>query len=126
VTADFDLVAASLRADAADSRGFVEALAVRLEAALPGQARVERRSRKLLSREKVVRSIEVDAGDNRYSLQVADHGAMEARRSAAVRGIVLKNDPLPLDEWIDSLARDLSEQARTSEQGRLALERLLM
>jgi hypothetical protein len=123
VTADFDLVAASLRADAADSRGFVEALAVRLEAALPGQARVERRSRKLLSREKVVRSIEVDAGDNRYSLQVAP---MEARRSAAVRGIVLKNDPLPLDEWIDSLARDLSEQARTSEQGRLALERLLM
>jgi hypothetical protein len=126
VTGDFDLVAASLRADAADSRGFVEALAVRLEAALPGQARVERRSRKFLSRDKVVRSIEVDAGGNRYSLQMGDHGAVEARRSAAVRGIVLKNDPLPLDEWIDSLARDLAEQARTSEQGRQALERLLM
>jgi hypothetical protein len=51
---------------------------------------------------------------------------MEARRSAAVRGIVLKNDPLPVDEWIDSLARDLAEQARVSEQGRLALERLLL
>ena len=126
MTADFDLVAASLRADAADSRGFVEALAVRLEAALPGQARVQRRSKKFLSREKVVRAIEVDAGGNRYSVQVGDHGAIEARRSAAVRGIVLKNDPLPLDEWIDSLARDLSEQARASEQGRLALERLLM
>ena len=126
MAADFDLVAASLRADAADSRGFVEALAVRLGAALPGQARVERRSKKFLSREKVVRAIEVDAGGNRYSLHVADHGAIEARRSAAVRGIVLKNDPLPLDEWIDSLARDLSEQARTSEQGRQALERLLM
>jgi hypothetical protein len=126
VTGDFDLVAASLRADAADSRGFVEALAVRLEAALPGQARVQRRARKFLSRDKVVRAIEVDAGESRYSLQVDERGGLDTRRSAAVRGIVLKNDPLPLDAWIDSLARDLAEQARTSEQGRLALERLLL
>src|SRR4051812_31540646 len=126
MTDDFDLVAASLRADAADSRGLAEALAVRLEAALPGQTRVERRSRKFLSREKVVRAIEVDAGENRYALQVDDHGGLDARRSAAVRGIVLRNDPLPLDEWLDSLARDLAEEARTSEQGRQALERLLL
>jgi hypothetical protein len=124
--ADFDLVAASLRADASDSRGFVEALAVRLEAALPAQTQVKRRSKRFLSAAKVVRLIEVDAGDNRYALEVDDRGGMEARRSAAVRGIVLKNDPLPVDEWIDSLARDLAEQARVSEQGRLALERLLL
>jgi hypothetical protein len=124
--ADFDLVAASLRADAADSHGFVEALAVRLESALPGQTRVQRRSKRLLSREKVVREIEVDAGENRYALAVDDQGGLDARRSAAVRGIVLKNDPLPVDEWIDSLARDLAEQAQASEQGRLALERLLL
>jgi hypothetical protein len=123
---DFDLVAASLRADAADSRGFMEALAVRLEAALPGQTRVQRRSRKFLSREKVVRLVEVDAGESRYALEVDDRGGMEARRSAAVRGIVLKNDPLPLDEWIDQLARDLAEQAAASEQDRRALERLLL
>ncbi|MEA2421640.1 MAG: hypothetical protein QOF55_739 [Thermoleophilaceae bacterium] len=124
--ADFDLVAASLRADASDSRGFMEALAVRLEAALPGQARVQRRARKFLSREKVVRAIEVDAGGNRYALSVDDRGGVEATRSAAVRGIVLKNDPLALDEWIDSLSRDLAEQAAASEQGRRALERLLL
>ena len=126
MSADFDLVAASLRADAADSRGLAEALAVRLETALPTQTRVQRRSRKLLSREKVVRAIDVDAGANRYALQVDDRGAIETTRSAAVRGIVLKNDPLPLEEWIDSLARDLAEQARSSEQGRVALERLLL
>ena len=123
---DFDLVAASLRADAADSRGLAEALAVRLETALPTQTRVQRRSRKFLSRDKVVRAIEVDAGESRYALTVDDRGAVEATRSAAVRGIVLKNDPLPLDEWIDSLARDIAEQARASEQGRQALERLLI
>jgi hypothetical protein len=124
--ADFDLVAASLRADAADSRGFVEALAVRLEAALPGQTQVKRRSKRFLSGEKVVRLIEVDAGENRYALEVDDRGGVEARRSAAVRGIVLKNDPLPLEEWIDALALDLAEQARASEAGRVALERLLL
>jgi hypothetical protein len=126
VTDDFDLVAASLRADVADSRGLAEALAVRLETALPTQTRVRRRARKLLSREKVVRAIEVNAGENRYALTVGDSGALDTTRSAAVRGIVLKNDPLPLDEWIDALARDIAEQARASEQGRAALEKLLM
>jgi hypothetical protein len=123
---DFDLVAASLRADAADARGLAEALAIRLEAALPSQTRVERRSRKLLSREKVVRAIEVEAGENRYALRVGPQGAMETTVATAVRGIVLKNDPLPLDEWLDSLARDIADEARASAQGREALERLLM
>ena len=123
---DFDLVAASLRTDAGDVRAYCEALAVRLEAALPAQTRVERRSRRLLSREKVVRRIEVDAGESRYALGIDERGGVEASRSASVRGIVLKNDPLPLDEWIDALARDLTDQARESEQGRLALERLLL
>jgi hypothetical protein len=104
----------------------MEALAVRLETALPGQTRVQRRAKKFLSRDKVVRRIEVDAGENRYALDVDEHGGVDARRSAAVRGIVLKNDPLPLDEWIDSLARDIAEQARSSALGREALERLLM
>jgi len=126
MTDDFDLVAASLRADAADSRGLAEALAVRLESALPSQTRVHRRSRKFLSRDKVVQAIEVHAGENRYALTVDDRGGLETTRSAAVRGIVLKNDPLALDEWIDSLARDIADQARASAQGRQALERLLM
>jgi hypothetical protein len=123
---DFDLVAASLRSDAGDVRGFVEALAVRLEQALPTQTQVKRRSKRFLSGEKVVRLIEVDAGESRYALEVDDRGGIESRKSAAVRGIVLKNDPLPLDEWIDALARDLTAQAQASEQGRLALERLLL
>jgi hypothetical protein len=126
VADDFDLVAASLRADAADARGLAEALAVRLETALPTQTRVHRRARKFLSRDKVVHAIEVDAGESRYSLEVDDRGGIETRKSAAVRGIVLKNDPLALEEWIDSLARDIAEQARASAQGREALERLLM
>jgi hypothetical protein len=126
VTADFDLVAASLRADASDQRGLAEALALRLESALPMQTRVKRRSKRFLSGEKVVRAISVEAGESRYELTVDDRGAVETSRSAAVRGIVLKNDPLPVDGWLDALARDLAEQAQQSAAGRAALERLLL
>ena len=41
---EFELVAASLRADASDLAAFVEALAVKLEQALPWYTRVHRRS----------------------------------------------------------------------------------
>jgi hypothetical protein len=124
--ADFDMVAASLRADAGDTRALAEALAVRLESALPQHTRVERRSKRLLSREKVVRRVEVDLGEARYALTVDDRGRAEAVRAHEVRGIVLKNEPLPIDAWLDALARDLTELAQASEEGRLALERLLI
>src|SRR4051812_17993536 len=124
--ADFDLVASSLRADASDTRALAEALAVKLEGALPMQTRIHRRSKGLLSRIKLVRRIEVDCGDARYTLDVDDRGAATAVRAQEVRGIVLKNEPLPLDAWIDALARDLTVLAGQSEQGRLALERLLV
>jgi hypothetical protein len=124
--ADLDLVAASLRADAADTRGLAEALALRLEDALPHDTRVERRSKGLLSRSKQVRRIEVDCGESLYSLDVDEHGRAEAVRAQEVRGIVLKTEPLGVDEWIDALARDLTALAERSERGRVALERLLV
>jgi hypothetical protein len=124
--ADFDLVASSLRADAADTRALAEALAVRFETALPGQTRVRRRSRRFLSREKLVERIEIDLGEGRYALAVDASGRAEAVRAHEVRGIVLKNEPLAIDAWLDAIARDLTALAEQSEQGRLALERLLI
>jgi hypothetical protein len=119
--ADFDLVAASLRADADDLRMFVEALATKLEQAFPGRCRVRRAG--LLGKGSI-RQISVELGESRYEL-THDDGAVSARRSSVVRGISLKSDELGLDEWIDSLAAQLVSEARRSERGRLALERLL-
>src|SRR4051812_47287381 len=124
--ADFDLVASSLRADAADTRALAEALALRFEGALPAQTRVRRRSKKFLSRDKVVERIDVALGEARYALEVDAHGGARALRSQEVRGIVIKSEPLTLDAWLDSIARDLTAMAQTSEQGRIALERLLV
>ena len=119
----FDMVAAGLRADATDLNAFVEALAVKLEGALPGRVTIARQG-SLFSRSKGVREISVDMGDSRYSL-VSNGGRIETTRRNEVRGIAIKSEPLELDEWIAALSRELEAAARESADGRQALERLL-
>jgi hypothetical protein len=118
---DFELVAASLRADSTDLDVFVPALAAKLCAALPEQVEVERSG--LLGR-RPVRRVEVFVGEHRYELRY-ERKHVETSRARVVRGIVLKTEELPLDVWIDALSRDLAEEAGTSERSRLALQRLL-
>jgi hypothetical protein len=118
---DFDLVAASLRADTDDLRVFVESLSTKLDQSFPGRCRVQRAG--LLGKGDV-RRITVELGDSRYELS-HDDGAVTARRSSVVRGITLKSEELGLDEWIDSLSADVVAEADRSERGRLALQRLL-
>ena len=118
---NFDLVAASLRADSADLRVFVESLAAKLDQSFPGRCRVRRAG--MLGKGSV-RQISVELGDGRYEL-THDDGRISARRSSVVRGIALKSDELGLDEWIDSLAAEVVAEADRSERGRLALEKLV-
>jgi hypothetical protein len=120
----FEMVAASLRADAADIPSYVEVLATKLEQALPLQTSVERRGRGFLSREKRVQRIQVQVGDEVFKLGFSG-GGVETSRANAVRGIVLKTEPLPLEDWVSALSRKLAGEAQKSEQARLALQRLL-
>jgi hypothetical protein len=119
---DLDLLAASLRADATDTAAFLEALAARLEGALPGQVEVQRKGG--LFGGKRVRRIAVRLGDTHYEVE-GDGGPPTARRRTVVRGIALKSEELPVDAWIEALSADLLALAQTSERGRAALERLL-
>src|SRR5664279_3924532 len=93
---EFDLVAASLRADAGDLRAFVEALAEKLSVSLPGGVKVDRKG-SLLGGPKHVRRIALQLGD----------------------------EQIELDTWIDAVTRALVQEAQASERGREALERLL-
>jgi hypothetical protein len=120
---DLEVLAASLRADTSDTAVFLEALATKLEDALPGQVAVERKGR-LFGGPKRVRRIEVRAGDTHYEIE-AEGGVASARRRTVVRGIALKSEDLALDAWIDELSGDLLALAQRSEQGRIALQRLL-
>lgn len=120
----FDLDAAGLRSDGAALGTNVEVLAVKLEDALPSACVVSRRSKRFLSKDKVVEGIEVTLGTVRYALSV-DGQRVEAFRAQEVRGVVIKREPLGLDEWVTGIADALREQAETSAQARAALDRLL-
>ena len=100
---------------------FFEALATKLSASFPESTNVDREGFRGRGR---VKSISVELGKHRYGLERNSTGVTYLRASA-VRGIVLKNEELGLDDWIDSLSHDLAEAAEQSERGRLALDRLL-
>jgi hypothetical protein len=120
----FELVAASLRADSADIRSFVEVLASKLESAFPRMAQVER-ERGFGRKPKPVRRVVLSLGDERYVLEAAPAGPA-CTRSTVVRGIALKTEQVSLDTWLDEVSHAVARHAEASEQGRVALERLLL
>ena len=118
----FEMLAASLRADAADLGLFLEVLAAKLSAALPSVSRVEHQGG-IIGRRRV-RRIQVDLGEHRYEVG-RDGAGIAASRSHAVRGITLRSEAMTLEHWIEELARHLAEHAQASAQDREALTRLL-
>jgi hypothetical protein len=121
---DIDTIAATLRADSSDVGVFVETLAAKLEEAVPGRVRVERRRDGMFG-PKVVRRISLDGGDQRLELR-SDGGAIETVCARVSGGIVLKSEPLPVDDWLAALGAILAAEAERNATTRQALERLLM
>lgn len=121
---DFDLDAAGLRADGSELAVSIEVLAVKLERALPRATTVARRAKRMFSKDKVVEAIEVRLGEGRYALRVSGQD-VAATREREVRGVVIKREPLGLQEWLAALTAELREQAEGSAEARAALERLV-
>ncbi len=120
---DIDLVTAALRADEGDLRAFVEALAVKLEQAVPNAVLVERRRDGMFGAKRV-RRIALDAAGRRLEL-LAGGTSLQTRCAKLSGGIVLKSEDVPTDEWLRGLGEALADQARRSQATRQALERLL-
>lgn len=120
-----DLLASSLRADLSDLNAFFETLASKLEDALPGNVRVDRWRARMLG-PKYVRKIVVDAGGERLELARGEGERVQALRGRISGGIVIKSEPLEIDQWIDALIEVLTAEAGRNEKTRLALERLLL
>ena len=120
-----EMLSASLRADTTDLNAFMEAIASKLQGALPNSTRVERHS-SLFSREHPIKTIQITLGDLQYSLQRERKGPVIALRARVVRGIVLQTDQIAVEQWIDELALSLAEEAAKSALARMALERFLL
>jgi len=120
-----EILAASLRADTTDLKAFLEALAVKLEGSLPNHTTVTRHS-SIFSREHPVKEINVTLGDYQYRISRERQGPIITQRAKVVRGIVLKTDQIPLEQWIEELAAALAEVAASNSQARIALERFLL
>ena len=117
----FDLLAASLRANASDMSTFVPVLAEKLLAALPNRVTVQRAG---VLRHGPAQGVVVELEPWRFAVRF-EHGRPIAERTHTVRGIALKSEPLALDTWIDALTTALAELAATDQRERAAVMRLL-
>ncbi len=122
---DFDLIAAGIRSDGSDLRISIEALAAKLEDALPGQVRVTRSGGGMFARgRRSVRAIAVSVGDCRYELTASPRG-LAGVRTREVGGIAIKHESLGAGDWVAALTADLRASSQQSAAARSALERLL-
>jgi hypothetical protein len=127
--ADIDLLAAALRADAADLDVYARVLTKSLAEALPeGMVAVHRdpslRDR-LAGRPGPVTAIRVDCGELGLELGRGRGGQPEARAVRVVKGVVISTREVGLDEWTRLLAEQLARRARESAAARGALARLI-
>jgi hypothetical protein len=120
---EIDLVAAALRADGAELGSFVEALAAKLEEAVPGAVRVQRRREGLFG-PKLVTELAVHAGEQRLDLRRAGP-SVQVSQARVSGGIVLSREQLDMDSWLLALSAALTAQAGHNRTTRQALERLL-
>jgi hypothetical protein len=120
----FDMLAASIRADASDMGSFVTVLGRKLLDALPGQVVCENERKRFGRGSDRIKRIEVSLDDQRFEME--EGGAVPvARISHVVRGMKLRSDDVPVDEWIERLSRKLAEVAAKSAKTRDAIAGLL-
>jgi hypothetical protein len=118
---DLELLAAGLRADAADAPAWVAALGEKLAAALPTRVALHRGG---MLHHGPIDGLAVELGAWRFALRL-EYGRPVAARTHVVRGIALKTETLSLDAWIDALTEALAMLAATSDSERAAILRLL-
>lgn len=125
---DVDLLAAALRADAADLDAYTKVVLATLADALPtGVVEVERErslADRVAGRPGRVAALRIHLGELALALSPGRHGLRaEVRRE--VRGVAISNKEVPLGEWTLLLATELRRVATESAAARRALGRLL-
>lgn len=112
------------RAYAQDARTFLPLLAQVLTSALPDETLVERRGG-LFQREKPIRKVTVSLGDLIYTLEDLGRGPLAAQQAKVVRGITLKTEAVPVEDWLADLSAHVAGHAQRNERAFFALKNLL-
>jgi hypothetical protein len=102
-----------------DRRALLDELVAMLAEVVPG-VKVERA---LLRRH--VKSIQLPVGGFIYELQRHADDSFEASRLQEVRGVVIRRDPLEIDDFLSELGLALDVELRRTERGRNALREWL-
>lgn len=76
--------------------------------------------RRSLFRRRVM-SVRLPIGEKVYVLARGRQGSFDASRQHTVRGIAVRNDPMPIDEFLAELGVAIEEDLRRTERGRDAL-----
>ena len=108
----FDLDAAGVRRALTDLRAFMEALAARLQGALPDRVTIDRRRDGLLSRTSHVHQIALRGDEAEYRLRF-DKGALTATKAKAVRGVVISTSEEPVPQWLGEVRAEVAALAGT-------------
>ncbi|MFN2606366.1 MAG: hypothetical protein ABR511_00515 [Acidimicrobiales bacterium] len=117
-----DVVAALVRRQAADTARLLDFVATRLGGALPGAVAVSHRG--LLGTGRVS-SVRVTLPGVELELAAGPGGTVAATVGRSVGGVVLRHDPVTVDEWVDHLVTALVEVAGRSEAANAALAALV-
>jgi hypothetical protein len=122
---DFDLSMAWYRKAQGDLRAFMEAFAARMEGALPGRVKIERRRDGLFSRTSHVVKVTI-AGDLDTYILSRDGDRLSAQRAKAVRGVILKSEEMDFPEWLAALNAELQRLAERAGTAQSVLHDFLM
>jgi hypothetical protein len=107
---DFDMDAAWVRRAQGDLPALMEALAVRLESALPDRVDLDRRRDGLFSRTSHVHAI-VLRGDSAEFRLVFERGALTATKAKAVRGVVISTAQQTFPQWLSEVRAEIRSLA---------------
>lgn len=126
-SAQFDLVAAQVRADSSDVDTFFRVLAEKLSDALGDRVKLERRGG-LLKRDRLATGIELDLSSGGSGVVLCarrERNGVSCSVLRKVRGIALSTKEVPMPVWVEELVSALSEEAKRSGQTWEALHGLL-
>jgi hypothetical protein len=125
MTENVHVLAALVGRQALDLNVYADFLLNTLSGALPPEFVTVQRARSLLRRREDVLAVSVSLGEQRFTLRRASPMARaEPSIGHEVGGIVLKSEPVTLDDWTKRLAAALAELAARNDDAAATLARI--